>query len=623
MSRRVWEGIITCGLAPAEDDIEGLEQLARVRLAALMALVGLALSLLVCTLRFRAGLSPAGLSPAAATLLFATVFAVLRATRSVRWAGFLLLVGWTTATAAGITTGGFADSGILYALPVPLFVLFLYGRRAGGRLLALFAVVDGLLCGAAALRLLPSPYAPGLLLSGFLALLFLSLLAWLYEERTAAAADRMHRRIFLDPLTGLPNRTMLLRDLSRLSAPLLILVNLDDFKEVNAACGHRVGDEVLIFLARQLVRYLPAFAHGVYRLAGDEFAVLADGAEQPLPRREIENAVRLLAEFIHSERLVCEGKEIAPRVSMGIAGSDELGTGGILSGADIALKTAKRVNRPYLFYSEALDTRERFESNIRWFNILSDALDNDRIVPYYQPIVDNLDQSISRYECLIRLIDREGHLVLPAQFLEVAKRTRLYPRLTRAVIRKAVDVFRGSGHTFSVNLSAQDFLNPDFPRYVRYILSENPTVRGRLAFEILESKGIENYSQIGEFIREMKEMGCLVALDDFGSGYSNFEPILRLKLDCIKIDGSLIRNICSEDGSRLIVENIVGYCRKMGICTVAEYVHSEEVYRAVRALGVDYSQGFFLGRPEPAMRAGTGCVPEPPAAEAGAGTAGV
>ena len=196
----------------------------------------------------------------------------------------------------------------------------------------------------------------------------------------------------------------------------------------------------------------------------------------------------------------------------------------------------------------------------------------------------------------------------------MAKRTRLYPRLTRTVIRKAVEVFRHNRYPFSINLSAQDFLNPDFAKYVRYVLSENPEVRGRMGFEILESEGIENYEPVSEFIRQMKALGCRIALDDFGSGYSNFEQVLRLKLDCIKIDGSLVRDICTEAGSRLIVENLVGMCRKLGIPTVAEYVHSEEVLRAVLELGVDYSQGFYLGRPEPAMRQETeGAVHGPPA----------
>ena len=234
-------------------------------------------------------------------------------------------------------------------------------------------------------------------------------------------------------------------------------------------------------------------------------------------------------------------------------------------------------------------------------------------MPYYQPIVNNLTRRIDHYECLIRLIDREGKLVLPVQFLEVAKRTRLYPRLTRTVIA------RRSRSSATTAIRSRSTSGPGLPepglRQVRALRAlRESRGAGQDGFEILESEGIENYEPVSELIRQMKALGCRIALDDFGSGYSNFEQVLRLKLDCIKIDGSLVRDICTEAGSRLIVENLVGMCRKLGIPTVAEYVHSEEVLRAVLELGVDYSQGFYLGRPEPAMRQETeGAVHGPPA----------
>ena len=312
MITRIRRNLIDGGLAPAEDDLDGQELLARVRLAGLLAFGGLVLILLA------GALCPRPLSPAAAVFspavaaLFVLVLVLLRLTRDVRWSGFLLLAIWMGLTAFGKITGGFAGAGLLYAMPVPLFVLFLHGRRTGGLLLALFATLDALLSGAAILGLLPCPFRPGPLLVAFLTFLLLSLLAWLHEDRETAMAERMHRRIYYDPLTGLPNRTMLMRDLPRMGSPLLMLIGR----------GRLQGDQRRVWLpdgGRGAGLPGPAAGAPPARLrppglpaGGDEFAILADGAEQPLTHRETENAAKLLAEFIHGERLVSERHQDRP-----------------------------------------------------------------------------------------------------------------------------------------------------------------------------------------------------------------------------------------------------------------------------------------------------------------------
>jgi diguanylate cyclase (GGDEF)-like protein len=614
MLERIWNNFITSGMPPAEDDLERQERLARIKFLNVFSLAAMVLSAALCAtslfLRRADGLPASPLAgagglpsvPAASFLLYALVIVLLRRIRSATAGGLLVLLLQGGTSAFGIIRGGAAGYAFLHAATFPMTALYLYGIRRGSWLVLLFGAGQAALGGLVSFGLLPGTLSTAQLLAVLLILLFLWILAWLQERRQQRMADLARRLLFIDPLTGLANRTMLMRDLARTRSPILFLINLDDFKEINATFGYRAGDAVLVFLARKLEQYLPAFALRVYKLASDEYAILADGSQRPVRREEIESSARHLAEFINGERCMHEGGEIALRVSMGIAGSQEIAGDSILSGADIALKTAKKVNRPYLFYSDALQTRRLFESNIRWFNILSDALDNDRIVPYYQPIVNNRNGRIENYECLIRLIDREGQLITPEHFLDIAKRSRLYPRLTRTVIRKAIEAFRGNDYPFSINLAAQDFLNPDFLKYIRHIVMETPAIRGRIGFEILESEGIENYDLLADFIREMRSLGCRIVLDDFGAGYSNFDQILRLKLDCVKIDGSLIRNIPEDPNSRLIVENVVSVCRKMGIPTVAEFVHSEQVFQAVRDLGVDYSQGYYFGRPEPATR---------------------
>ena len=185
--------------------------------------------------------------------------------------------------------------------------------------------------------------------------------------------------------------------------------------------------------------------------------------------------------------------------------------------------------------------------------------------------------------------------------MSIAKKTRLYDKITRAIIRKTFEAFKENSTEFSINMSVEDFLDPYTLQYLKFYLSEFPTVRNRVSFEILETESVTDFEKFANHIADMKSFGCKIAIDDFGTGYSNFDVLLKLQLDYLKIDGTLIEKMDTDVNSRIIVENIVNFCRKMGIKTIAEYVHSRKIYDIVKSLGIDYSQGFFLGEPKPAI----------------------
>ena len=199
----------------------------------------------------------------------------------------------------------------------------------------------------------------------------------------------------------------------------------------------------------------------------------------------------------------------------------------------------------------------------------------------------------------MRINDEEGNVLSPASFLKIAKESRLYASLTEITVRKNFNAFKNSAYTFSVNLSIEDIMDKSFNDFLRKELNNNAQLGQRIIFEFLESEGIESYEIVLKFIKEMKNYGCKIAIDDFGSGYSNFEHILKLYVDYIKIDASLIKNIDKDINSEIIVETIVNFTKKLNIETVAEYVDSFEVYKKIKELGVDYSQGYFIGKPEP------------------------
>jgi EAL domain-containing protein (putative c-di-GMP-specific phosphodiesterase class I) len=234
---------------------------------------------------------------------------------------------------------------------------------------------------------------------------------------------------------------------------------------------------------------------------------------------------------------------------------------------------------------------------MQWVHKLKEAFKNDNVLPYFQPIYDNTTQKIASCESLVRLIDNDGNIISPFHFLTVAKKSRLYPEITRIVIQKSCQYFQNIDCDFSINLSIEDMLHDETIEYLKeQIIFYN--IAHKMTIEILETEGIENYEEVASFLTQMKKMGCKIAIDDFGSGYSSFEYLLKLHVDYIKIDGTLIKNIDTDTNSAIVVETIVNFAKKLNILTVAEFVHNKAVFEKVKELGVDRSQGFYLSEPK-------------------------
>ncbi len=208
-----------------------------------------------------------------------------------------------------------------------------------------------------------------------------------------------------------------------------------------------------------------------------------------------------------------------------------------------------------------------------------------------------MTNEIEKYETLVRIVKPSGEVLSPMEFLDVAKATRLYPHITRTMIAKAFEIFKNKKESFSVNLSVEDILDEHTRAFVLGMLG-GYGISDRVIFEILESEGIENYGDVSEFLTAAKKFGVKIAIDDFGTGYSNFEHLAKLNVDIIKIDGSLIRNIDTNSNSEIIVETIVSFAKKLGMQSVAEFVHSKEVYDKIKKIGIDYAQGYLLGKPD-------------------------
>jgi len=264
--------------------------------------------------------------------------------------------------------------------------------------------------------------------------------------------------------------------------------------------------------------------------------------------------------------------------------------------ADIALDLAKEMKKDIVFGKEIKDLN-RYKEHLKWLGKIKKALENDRIVPFFQPIVDK-NEKVIKYEALVRLIDEDGNIVSPFFFLEVAKKSRLYLEITKRVIKKAIEKINDKNVAVSINLTLEDIDDEDMRKYILNKIEclENKKL---LTFEIVESEDVGENETVQEFLYNVKKLGALIYIDDFGSGYSNFDYLIKLKPDGVKIDGSLIKNILTDKNSEIIVKTIISFAKEMKISTIAEFVENREIFEKLKNLGVDYFQGYYFSPPVP------------------------
>ena len=266
--------------------------------------------------------------------------------------------------------------------------------------------------------------------------------------------------------------------------------------------------------------------------------------------------------------------------------------------ADMALRRAKAVRKKYVIYDESMDIPKEFEQNIRWTQKLKYAIKEDRIIPFFQPILNNHNGRIEKYECLVRMRDLDGKIIPPYYFLAVAKKARLYRYITTIMIDKSFQFFEKTGYEFSINLSLEDILDDKTSNYILSRVRQNRKLAKQVVFELLETENMQNYDQVKTFVGLLKDAGCKIAIDDFGTGYSNFSNLIQLRVDYIKIDSSLIRSLDEDKSSQIIIKTIASFARELGLETISECVHNKSVYEKSIELGIDYSQGYYFGEPK-------------------------
>ena len=385
----------------------------------------------------------------------------------------------------------------------------------------------------------------------------------------------------------------------------MIYVDLDQFKVVNDTCGHPAGDQLLRHVTGILQTRVRA-NDVLARLGGDEFGVLLEFCTPDQALRIAD----LLRQSIHDLRFQWGTNTMQIGASIGIVQIDQQteSVATLLSAADIACYSAKDGgrNRVQVYDPASASARHR---EMRWMARLTNARDEGRLDIMFQPIVRVAESAKARphYELLLRLHDENGAIVLPDEFIPAAERFNLMPSLDRWVIEKVLrdyvpstrDGVEEAAFTVAVNLSGTTLSDPSFLEFLIDALEEHEPTPGVLCFEVTETAAITNLGHASYLMREMASRGCLIALDDFGSGLSSFNYLRTLPVNYLKIDGNFVQNVATDPVDRSMVEAIVQIGRAIGIETVAERVETPAVLETLRRIGVGYAQGFLLGRPTP------------------------
>ncbi|MFA6740600.1 MAG: bifunctional diguanylate cyclase/phosphodiesterase [Arcobacteraceae bacterium] len=401
--------------------------------------------------------------------------------------------------------------------------------------------------------------------------------------------DSLEYQFYHDELTTLPNRKKLIETLTLEDDAILMILNIDKFQHINDLYGDKIGNDIIKNTALIIKENVSKDAL-LFKLHADEYALYLpiEGVYE-----EIKTLALHLANCIENHIFIINDNEIYINATIGVA----YGTSYLLNNADMALKLAKKKRKKYLIYESSMNIEHDYEQNLKWSKRIKDAIENNRIEPLFQPIVDTKTSKIVKYEALMRMIDEKGEYLSPIHFLELAKKNKLYPKLTKIIIEKTFEIFKNIDAQVSINLSVYDVLNEDVYATIIEKLYEYK-LGDRIVFELIESDGIENYKEVIEFINEVKKTGAKISIDDFGTGYSNFEYIMKLKVDYIKIDASMIKDIDHNINSQLVTETIIDFAKKMNIQTIAEFVHSQSVFEVVKNMGIDFAQGYYFGKPQ-------------------------
>ena len=411
------------------------------------------------------------------------------------------------------------------------------------------------------------------------------------EKDIETYQDQLGTMRNINELTGAASKHALQEAMKQGGEKALLYLNIDHFERINTLYGMGQGNKVLQESVKRLERFLPENAT-LYHITADEFVILLI---EPMPSQELALADQILA-FFREATIDVDSNSFTVSFSIGVDRGEGMQ---LFAQAKTASKEAKvhgggRI-RQYKPDSDYITFQRRHR---HWIKIIQDAIENDRVLAYYQPIINNRDSSTVFYEVLCRIEDETGEVINAEQFIQAAELAGLSTKISRIVIDKAFKYFSSGSHHFSININKHDLEEEYLEAFLLYKCERYNVEPKRVYLELIEDSSVSSSKVMVAQIEKIRSAGFNIVVDDFGTEHFMLSKMLQVEAQYIKIDSTFIHDLPNNKFHRMVVENIVEFAKKAGMKTVAEHVDSEELHQLVHDLGVDYSQGFYIGKPD-------------------------
>ncbi|MCF6173978.1 MAG: EAL domain-containing protein, partial [Campylobacteraceae bacterium] len=380
--------------------------------------------------------------------------------------------------------------------------------------------------------------------------------------------------------TNLPNRSALLEDIKRSVNPKLVLFIIDNYELLENFYNEKVASGIVKKFTKKIFDLLEDECKNItlYHINESEFALLKDDIQDELSVDIIYKNCKKLQKNTKNSVISLDGREYNISIVLSFSNSKEH----IFENSRIGLSHAVKEGKEIVFANDILEqVHKNVINNQKVIKMIDMALKKDKIVSYFQPIYNNKTKKIEKYESLMRIIDEKNNVISPSSFLEIAKKGKYYTRITKRVLKNSFEALEKTDKDISINISSIDIEDSNIKNFILNFCKKNQCLAKKIIFEFLEDENFKNFNDVIDFIKKVKKYGVKIAIDDFGSGYSNFERILNFQPDILKIDGSLIKNIDKIRLSRKITETIHSFANKMDRKTVAEFVYNQEIFDSI------------------------------------------
>ena len=379
--------------------------------------------------------------------------------------------------------------------------------------------------------------------------------------------------------------------------PTLILIKMEGYNDFKTYFGNDIVcliEEKLVKVIQQKQKELLPNGN-LYPIGQGEIALIIDEEDSSLDRDKLQQDMRALQNDIDIKTVAIEDMEYDASILISVASGQN-----IYESAMIALEKIEHSSEKFICAHDYVkEVKKSAKENIDKLVNIKYAIENRGIISYFQPIIDNKSKEVLKYESLVRMIDKTGKVLSPFHFLEVSKKAKYYSKITDIVLQNSFEALLLCKHHISINISIQDIERPQTKALMLKMIEKYQAQAHRIVFELLEDESVADFDAVVAFISDVKSKGVQIAIDDFGSGYSNYQRLIHYQPDILKIDGSLIVSIDKDPYVRSVVTAIVAFAKENNIATLAEYVENESIYNTICEMGIDYSQGYYFSAPLP------------------------